>query len=476
MLTRKLGFETLRVPELQIVAQATGIRESRPKDAIIRRFENEFSRTKNNLKLEFESQYPRSSFRPTSGDADKKEEEIRKVLSLPRNNVRKDGAVSILSIDMGIRNLGIAHFLVPRAEPSSASQSGTKYDKNVKAIDDNIPELGATPILNAWQRLNVSKLPLTPEEDAEDVAETASKRHNTPEDDVGIELRPIKGKQGGLPAFSIPLYASHAYTLITSLLDTYRPTHILIERQRFRSNGSHEVLEWALRVGLFESMLYTVLHTLREQMSLERSLNGPVGEQQRKGRGDGKAQLPPPPFVEGVDPRRVYKYWKEEAEVHEEQDPISARPNTRKRQRIERAIAKGSAPNDVIKKAKINIVGHWLLDWRERETGADKEGESSETTSDSQRRTPNRASAKLHVAQDPKLRDLVDAYLRKWLKSLNIKKDDPLLRDAPKGVKLEKLDDLADCLIQGITWVDWQAMRCRILREGLGAVFPEKSS
>ncbi|KAJ5614301.1 hypothetical protein N7528_007955 [Penicillium herquei] len=284
----------------------------------------------------------------------------------------------ILSIDMGIQNLAFTHLVLP-CPLSSATESNPNSDITVPA-----------PEMRAWRRLAVS-----------DIAS------------LGLSAEPASASTVVLPketssdAFRPDLYASTAYTLITTLLSAYNPTHILIERQRFRSGGGSAVQEWTLRVGVFEGMLYAILHALR----MERG-------------GDLSSIL-----VEGVEPKRVVGYWGETKGEGLDTDGTKKKLSARE-----------------VKKGKIDLVGRWL-----------------DSASDD-------LESKVLVGEDEVVRGLVDAYLRKWKGEKATKSKKEPARQGASVEKIGKLDDLADCLLQGVTWLEWQVMRERLVRDGIKAL------
>ncbi|KAE8353894.1 mitochondrial resolvase Ydc2, partial [Aspergillus coremiiformis] len=187
-------LSSLKTSQLQRIAQATGIRTAGPKPTLITRLQTELT------------QY---AYPPPPHD---------------HQGPTNKPPLSILSIDMGIRNLAFAHLLVP----------------NTTALTNPI-----TPTLNAWRRLAVSDLGVL-----DSPMEPSTER---------IEDEQKKEIENGKETFHPSLYAPQAYTLVSTLLARYRPTHVLIERQRFRSGGGSAVQEWTLRVGVFEGMLHAVL-------------------------------------------------------------------------------------------------------------------------------------------------------------------------------------------------------------------------
>ena len=134
----------------------------------------------------------------------------------------------ILSIDMGIQNLA---FCVVDVE-----LGGTTHEMHVVA----------------WRRLTLmSFLP------------SASSSESSPLPD-----------RSSSALYGSSNLALAAQSLLTRTLLPYGPTTILIEKQRYRTQGFAAVQEWTLRVNTLEAALWGVLATLRGGKDFDTSGNG----------------------------------------------------------------------------------------------------------------------------------------------------------------------------------------------------------
>ncbi|KAF4627137.1 hypothetical protein G7Y89_g11017 [Cudoniella acicularis] len=266
--------------------------------------------------------------------------------------------IRILSIDMGIRNLAYCILDVPPKKVSSS-----KKDAKLQL-----------PIIQSWHRLAVSTAPSKIEEAA------------------------APSKEQEKESFSPATLSKTAYTLLKERLLPHNPTHILIERQRFRSMGSKHILEWTIRVNMFESILHATLCTLKAEGVWEGS-------------------------VEAIAPGRVGPFW-----IGEEEDGEGA-DNSSKKVRNTKSV---KAQN---KGAKIDLVRKWL-DSEDMVRLGNEEVES-----------------------------VAKAYMEKWGR-------------APGGVtrprkgvgkeeKMGKLDDLADSMLQGMAWIQWEKNKSLALERGV---------
>ncbi|EEP77054.1 predicted protein [Uncinocarpus reesii 1704] len=425
-LSRLNWLSSLKAAQLQRIAFLTGISSSGTKPVLVERL------TKALL----------SPAGVQDGSAREKREDVA---GGGRRN-EEDGRLSILSIDMGIRNLAYAHMLV---DPEKSKENNNYQFTSLRS-----------PVLNAWNRLVISEFS-SPSASHVDVSApvallnggttcrstTAKSKRRSQRSEEEEEAAVGEGQRftGEKESFAPDLYASHAYTLVTSLLGTYRPTHVLIERQRFRTGGGSAVQEWTIRVGVFEGMLYAVLHTLR----MESKMAGGLGV-----------------MVQGIEPQRVARYWMET-------DPVME---------LKVAGKKKKATSKDGKKAKIDLVGRWISS-----LGMDHAGG---------------IPAKIAIAADSQAKETGTAYLSKWAKTKGGSKvvaglngmssstftgrssrsdkdapngDDPDHKSdtavmAPSPVDIGKLDDLADCLLQGLAWLEWQRTKERIAVEGIDAV------
>lgn len=442
-------LSSLKTAQLESIAQATGIQLSGPKAVLVRRLQRELQ----------QYGYP---LRSGSGQGEDDGAKAAQETQDPKNkNARKE--LSILSIDMGIQNLAFAHLLVP---------AGRRRGNDRRQLDS-----GPVPTLNAWHRLAVSAFPDSAESSSTELTPSSSsifattlavsqqkskkkssksKSKSKTKDEKTIDDQ-NEGKEDPEEAlliqesnttFSPALYASHAYTLITSLIATYNPTHILIERQRFRSGGGAAVQEWTLRVGVFEGMLYAVLHTLAR-------------ERARQGQGEGQDGRVPQIVVQSIEPQRVARYWmKMMPEVVAE-----SLKKMQKNAKDKKEKKKNRLNSTETKKAKIDVVGNWLSAWKKEAAGAAAASEESSSK-----------AVKVDIGSDAAMREVVDAYLRKWEgksnknKTKDKKKNSSTDSEETTAVDIGKVDDLADCLLQGVTWLHWQVMRGKIARDGLDAI------
>ncbi|KAJ8059745.1 hypothetical protein OCU04_011389 [Sclerotinia nivalis] len=293
----------------------------------------------------------------------------------------------ILSIDMGIRNFSYCLLEIPL--PS-------KSPKNKRKTNHSIP------ILQSWQKLSL--LPQSPP----------------------ITNPATKGKTRN--EFTPAILSAAAYKLLRHTLLPLSPTHILIERQRFRSMGSKHILEWTIRVNMLESMLWATLKTLSE----EKVWGGEVVE---------------------IAPRKVGSFWVEESGLFdgEEGEEFKKVRNTKK----VNARSKG---------AKIDLVRRWL--------------EGGET------RKARKHNEVVHIGSQ-QVKQIKERYTEKWdrkvgrAKGYKVKsKSSSTILDTAKNKEeketkekeeeeMGKLDDLADCLLQGMAWLKWQENRKLALEEGV---------
>lgn len=167
-----------------------------------------------------------------------------------------------MSIDMGIRNLAFA-FLTSRITQGVAAKIA--FEK---------------PALHQWKRVSLMGV-----DSLASGTETNSLDQAVHDSDCSTPNAAMTAE-----SFEPSQMAVHAYTF-AKYCASLKPTHVLIERQRFRSAGHSAVQEWSLRVGMLEAMLYATIRTL----TAERLLMDTT--------------------VEPMLPMRVNKYWFKDQDI-----------------------------------------------------------------------------------------------------------------------------------------------------------------
>lgn len=151
--------------------------------------------------------------------------------------------------------------------------------------------------------------------------------------------------------------------------------------------------------------------TLRVNM-LEAMLHAVIYTFKREGKWDGQ--------VESIVPGKVGALWTDETQHPPVEVPAGAQTRTK------------AAKKAKMKMQKIDIVGRMLVDKDKSVMLLEK-----------------------HV-------EMVDVYLAKWSRMKNGKVRGKSAAKAEVEVEVKKLDDLADCLLQGLAWLRWRENRQKL--------------
>ncbi|KAI1269573.1 mitochondrial resolvase Ydc2 [Xylariaceae sp. FL1019] len=299
----------------------------------------------------------------------------------------------VLSIDLGIRNFAFSLMtLAPSAVSTSRTKEKKQKDKKTQSlILESTPRSPVAIKLHSWQRLSL--------------LEPSGGLLSQVEDQDEPSLKP------DAPDFSPPALAKMANTFLrdTVLRLNPLPTHILIERQRWRTLGGSSILEWTLRVNTLEAMLHASLQTLRDV-------------------GIWKGE------VESVQPRSIAQLFLETDESKlKDTENLSGNIDDsdesagKKSRGTKTAASRNHALYLKKKGVKIDLLRQWLHEHDD-----------------------------IVQPQTPEAQQMLEMYQKA-----------PTGKGRKKEPKVDtKLDDITDSLLQGIAWLRWRENRAQLSRHG----------
>lgn len=287
--------------------------------------------------------------------------------------------------------------LIPKTPPKPTKKSNKK-EKNSQKEDVTEPDTtDVIPTAKSKPRKTKKASPPPPESTDESSDEAAIAAAVAAKDDPSTSAVLVED-------FSPARLSLLAVDLITNRLLPLRPDIVIMEQQRFRSQGGSAVFEWTLRVNSLESMLYAVLATMRA-----------VG----RWRPDGR--------LEGVVARNVLEFM-----AVQEFGGNGGENRLVGEKEVELDIWDKQKRGDN-KKLKKDIVGRML-----------------------------RSRNRVRIAEEAEaVEEVAREYLEKW---------ERMGKRGKTGANVKKMDDLADCLLQGIAFIRWQENKTKLLEGGVDAL------
>lgn len=270
--------------------------------------------------------------------------------------------------------------------------------------------------------------------------------------------------------------AKMAYRLVKDILLPYNATQVLIERQRHRSGGAPAVQEWTVRVNMLESMLHAIFETFRHSGGLLQLLPSQHPSEQdmtasepRLG-ADGQIL----PAVHSVNPAQANSLWLDPdlsstlyrrypslfnntiKDENREYEPNEAKfknglARTYKMDLTHRGKTKGA----VTKARKIQIAELWARRYLAFSTDAQRSCDRFLAARGPVKNVSTRTGATtVEAKKEAAIEEYVDLLKKPTAYDRKEKQECEKLTPDDK-----KLDDLADCLLQGVAWVQWELNR-----------------
>lgn len=261
--------------------------------------------------------------------------------------------------------------------------------------------------LSDWKRLDVSERLMAKHANAQTTKSSRLSEDHVDEAEKSAETTSEEGSNIYAPSSLSKI----AFGLASEFLRC-RPDYILIERQRFRSGGGPAIQEWTVRVNMLESMLWASLETMRH--------------------GHHGTQINFPDVLE-MSPRRVGMFWLTREDFSPAPADIAASlmVSQDKAKTMETEIKKKSFE----KKDKIALARHWL---------------SLALTTD-------------ELTVDADLAPMVASFCSPRERRRSKEKDHGQEVGTKDASAISgKLDDLADCLVQAVTFTLWEQNRAKV--------------
>lgn len=417
--------------------------------------------------------------------------------------------IRVLSIDMGLRNMAYALVSLEPCQPLSLNYKVSKTEKNNKS-NKSEGRKTATPAAQTLAYTQVTgqegRKQLTKGEQQENRPRVCLHEWDTislideyftntgstttiTSTGVGSSLSPeaiaqTLGNGATGDPFAPPHMAKAALALVTRRFLPLQPTHVLIERQRFRSAGQSAVQEWTVRVNMLEAMLYAVFTTLNFSSYSLSSLPAinteatPISYPKRSSSSFEYDEMPPrsqpqqlQPIIIPINPKALASFTTMGGEMHAPDTQIeSDRSLGKRRGRIDKS--------KVIKEAKILRVAEWLQASPPEYLAVDEE--KSSTAAHMRRRFlekvyGNDGSAKKGKGATVKTVKFSGEKIGMNAagKTLIIEKTG-VRKGTMAEKRLVKVDDLADSLFQAVAWLTWEQNKERLRQGGVEAILGDE--